>query len=285
MKYSYIDNNEQVAAFLDTLEKNKTQAISMDFEGEFNLHHYGEKLCLIQIFDGRDFYVIDPFRIDKQVIAKLFTSSVVKLFFSAGSDRKLVFRQYGVRMRSLLDLSDLVDILGIRHKGLDAILEELLSVQITKKKKYQRYDWTTRPLPEEVIQYSLSDVRYLFDLKQELLKRIRVNNLVESLAYRLAASDFDYDKKSIPGVKKKNRYIKLNQWEKNTFNIILNIRETFAEKLDKPPNSVISNEQLFQIAEDTLKIEKVNFNRSVPVSVRKTLINEISSAISSKSAD
>ena len=281
MKYSYISDKKQLAGFLGTLQRNKTQAVCMDFEGEFNLHCYGEKLCLIQVFDGQTSYVIDPFRIEKTELVKLFTSSVVKLFYSAGSDRKLVFRQYGARIKSLLDISDLVDVLGMRHSSLDALLEEMLSVKVEKKKSYQRFNWTIRPLPEEAIQYALSDVRYLFDLKDVLLKKTKEKDLVESLVYRLTRSDFDYEKKSMPGVKKKTRYLKLSPEEKKVFDNIFSIREDFAKKLDKPPNSVISNEQVFQIAEHMLEIDSIKFNQAVPVPYRKKLIHEISAALSS----
>jgi ribonuclease D len=281
MKYSYIDNNEKVTAFLDDLQKNKTQAVCMDFEGEFNQHCYGEKLCLIQVFDGHTFSVIDPFHIDNNELVRLFKHPVVKLFFSAGSDRKLAFNQYGVRIRSLLDMSDLLEVLGIQHKGLDAILHEILSVSVGKKTSYQRFNWTIRPLPEHAIQYALSDVRYLFDLERELLSRIAEQNLIEDLAHHLARADFDYEKKSIPSVKKKTRYRKLNQRGKKVFDTVFMIRDKSARKLDKPPNSVMSNEQVFRIAENTLEIENVRFDKVVPMPARKTLINEISAAISS----
>ena len=285
MRYSFITSEGQLAEFRGALKKSNTQAVCMDFEGEFNLHRYGEKLCLIQVFDGQAYYVIDPFQIEKKELAKLFESDVVKLFYSAGSDRKLVFSQYGVRIRSLLDLSDLVDVLGMRHRSLDAIIEETLSVRAEKKKNYQLFNWTIRPLPEDAIQYALSDVRYLFELKEALLKRIKEEDLIESLVYRLAKSDFDYEKKSIPGVKKKTRYRKLNQRAKNVFNIVFRIRDNFAKNLDRPPNSVISNEQVFRIAENTLDIKSVKFNNAVPIRLRKTIINEISVALSSKSTE
>ena len=37
-----------------------------NFEEESNLHVYGEHLCLIQIFDGNSYYVIDAVKIEKQ---------------------------------------------------------------------------------------------------------------------------------------------------------------------------------------------------------------------------
>ena len=207
MTYSYIDSNEMLIGFRKKLHKNNIKAIGMDFEGEFNLHCYGEKLCLIQVFDGSSFYVIDPFPIGRTELKKTLESNVIKLFYSGGSDRKLVSSQYGIRIKSMLDIADLVAAANLRHTGLGSIIEEVLSIKIVKKKKYQMHNWTLRPIAEDAIQYALSDVRYLFDLKDALLKKIKEQDLIEALAYRLATADFDYDKKSIPGVKKKTRYI------------------------------------------------------------------------------
>ena len=58
MDYIYLDSDEKIEKALVPLSQKKR--IAVDFEGEFNLHIYGEHLCLIQIFDGCDFYLIDP---------------------------------------------------------------------------------------------------------------------------------------------------------------------------------------------------------------------------------
>ena len=58
MKYVSLDSDEKILSFISSL--NPSSPIAVDLEGEFNLHIYGEHLCLIQIFDGKDFYIIDP---------------------------------------------------------------------------------------------------------------------------------------------------------------------------------------------------------------------------------
>ena len=285
MTYSYIDSDRLLIGFRQKLHKNNIKAICMDFEGEFNLHCYGEKLCLIQVFDGRAFYVIDPFHISKTELKKTLESNVIKLFYSAGSDRKLVFNQYGIRIKSLLDIADLAAVIDPRHGGLSSIIEEVLSVNVEKKKNYQKHNWTLRPVAEDAIQYALSDVRYLFELKDALLKKIQENDLVEALAYRLAKAEFDYEKKNEPGVKKKTRYSKFNQKEQSVFDIVFRIREKFAQNVNKPPNSVLDNEQVFQIAENRLDIADARFGKAVPIPVRKKMIQEISAALPAATAE
>ena len=58
MDYTIIDNGKDLLAKLD--QWNGLERIAVDFEGEFNLHIYGEHLCLIQVYDGKSYYIIDP---------------------------------------------------------------------------------------------------------------------------------------------------------------------------------------------------------------------------------
>ncbi len=276
MKYSYIDSDTHLRDLRGVFSKNNTKTVCMDFEGEFNLHCYGEKLCLIQVYDGQSFYVIDPFPICTSELKKTLESDVVKLFYSAGSDRKLVFRQYGIRIKALFDIADLVDVIGLEHKGLGDVIEEILSIRIEKKRKYQRYNWTRRPIAEDAIQYALSDVKYLFDLQEALLKIIKEADLPDLLVTRLAKTEFDYEKKTVPRVKKKSRYKRYTQERKAMFDMIFRVREKFAKEIDKPPNSVIPNEQLFHLAEKKSDIADICFGKPVPIEVRKRIVKEIS---------
>ena len=58
MHYSLLDSDIKIKDAVEhfiSLER-----IAVDFEGEFNLHIYGDQLCLIHIFEGKDFFIIDP---------------------------------------------------------------------------------------------------------------------------------------------------------------------------------------------------------------------------------
>ena len=113
MEFTYIKNDKGLVDFRQYLHRNEIDLISMDFEGEFNLHCYGEKLCLIQIFDGKKFYIIDPFTVSREELKKMLEDRVIKLFYDASSDRMLVYKQYGIKLASVFDLKILVDLLQL----------------------------------------------------------------------------------------------------------------------------------------------------------------------------
>ena len=76
MKYEYIDDDEKLHGFLERIKT--LGSIAVDFEGEFNLHIYGEHLCLIQIFDGSVYYIIDPRsrKLSRNALLEFFASDV-----------------------------------------------------------------------------------------------------------------------------------------------------------------------------------------------------------------
>ena len=273
--FTVIDNDEKLIKFRKHLQKNEIAVISMDFEGEFNLHHYGEKLCLIQVYDGRDFYIIDPFQVSTDELKRTLESRVIKLFYDAGSDRMLVYKQYGIKIKSILDLKIFVDVLQFEKKSLGAVLSELFNIEIQKKKNFQRYNWVRRPIDEDAIYYALSDVEHLFRLKDELIRLIQEKNKAEQLLYSFAGIDIDYDKKSIPGIKKNKAYISLNADRKNKFDRILNARENIARRIDRPPNFVFSNDQVFKIVQNRLRPGEIIFGKGISNSLKDDLKIEI----------
>lgn len=274
LKYQYIRTNTELIRFRNYLQSDKIETLAIDFEGEFSLHQYGETLCLIQVFDGKSFYIIDPFKIDAIEIRNLLEmKDIVKIFYDAQSDKALVFKQYDIDIMSIFDLIDLVHILEGNARGLDAMIEKYLGITVSQKKKFQKHNWTLRPISDEAIQYALQDVQYLFQLKEILLKQVTDKNLIEDYLNRLVKKDNRVKINPIPGVKRKREYKKLSQKQKIIFDIIFDIRDKYARKLNWPPNNVISNTLLHQIAKGIEPLEK-SIHPKVPRSSKERMIRD-----------
>ena len=129
-EYKYIDDVDKLVEFRKYLHENKITRIAMDFEGEHNLHSYGEKLCLMQIFDGEKYFLIDPLKIEDFEINKtLKNTKIVKYMYSAESDKSLIYKQYGIKLKNVLDLKTLVSVLNFENKGLDSIIYSLFGIE------------------------------------------------------------------------------------------------------------------------------------------------------------
>ena len=170
MKYVSLDSDEKILSFISSL--NPSSPIAVDLEGEFNLHIYGEHLCLIQIFDGKDFYIIDPRSkaVSEKAVVAFFTSDIQKVWFDVQSDNSLIFKVYGITINNVFDVRALAKALGFMG-NLISLEEEFLKLNkdSVDKKKLQQTNWLKRPLTDEQIEYALSDVEYLLELKRVLL--------------------------------------------------------------------------------------------------------------------
>lgn len=274
--YIEITNDQELRSFCRSLADRGISRLAVDFEGEFNLHVYGERLCLIQVYDGRDFYLVDPFGISKESLSEFFfLKDMVYLFYSADSDMSLVYKQYGIKMRGVYDIQLLVEVLNLPSRGLDGVLSSELGIIVEKKSRFQRHNWTLRPIQEEAKQYALNDVAYLFDLHKALMTKIKERNLVEALTFKLVASVKDFDKKSIPGIFKTQAYKKMNRARKAVYEKIVGIRESCAKELDIPAHLVIPKHDLPGLAENPGKIRNMRFHERIPRTIRERIVKEV----------
>jgi ribonuclease D len=276
--YTLISSTSELIDFHRYLKDNKTQKIAIDFEGESNLHAYGEKLCLIQIFDRSNFYIIDPFKLSTNALGNfLEDSSIVKLGYGSDSDSKLLYKQYGIKIKSVYDLQLQVDLLDFKHKGLDSILHELLGITITKKKEYQQYNWMLRPVKEDAIQYALNDVKHLFDLDKKLLSLVLGSDKTEELINKIVMKDIDYDKKSVPTIKKDAQYKMFTNNQRIQFDKLYTFRDEIAKELDLPPNKVIDKQIMFKAIRGNLDLNRLRFNSLVNEKIRNKILEYLGS--------
>ncbi|MCL2233230.1 MAG: HRDC domain-containing protein [Treponema sp.] len=249
MNFTLIETDSALLGFREKTYRDKINKIAVDFEGESNLHAYGEKLCLIQIFDGEQYYIIDPLKIsDREIKNFLEDKTTIKIMYGAESDATLVYSQYGVQVRNVFDLKIVVDTLNIEHKGLDAVLKYFFDVDIKDKKKYQRYNWLIRPIHKDALFYALNDVCHLLKLNERLMKEIRAKDKYDDLIYTLVTRNYNPAKNRTPGIFKKNEYKRLNNSQKELFKELYDIRESYAKEYNLPPFQVFDNNSLFDLA-------------------------------------
>lgn len=278
IKYTTIDTDEKLIAFRQDLYDRNITTIAVDFEAEYNLHEYGEKLCLIQVFDGNNYFIIDPFLISKdEIIKTLEYHKIVKLFYGSESDKSLVFKQYGIKIKSVYDQKVLVDVLGLEEKSLDKIILRTLGININTKRNYQLYNWTKRPLDEKAIQYALTDVQYLFRINTELVKLISFENKINDLAIRLIRLNDKDDKVPTPRIYRSHEYRVLSDKEKNRFKIIMNIREDIAYEYNIPPTLLLDKEHMVSISKDLSVTSTLKSNKKVSNEMLTKMITRINS--------
>ena len=274
-KYTFIEDVENLVIFRKYLFENDINKVAMDFEGEFNLHSYGEKLCLIQIFDGNNSFIIDPLKIDDiEIVKTLNNKKIIKYMYGAESDINLIYKQYGIKLRNVFDQKILVDVLNLENKDLGSIISNLLGINNRSKAKYQKYNWQKRPVKKEAIIYAINDVKYLFEINKILTKKIISENKINDLMDSIVKREFNFEKERFPAIFKKKEFKELTEINKQIFRKIYEIRENYAKFLDMPPHNIMENQILFDIVNKKNKIDKVKFNKKISRKIVSEISNE-----------
>ena len=121
--YITIKNKAELRSYLDDFEEKKQYILALDIEAESFLHAYGERLCLIQIFDGVNEIIIDPFKIDNATLKIFFENrNILKVMYGASSDLSLLKNTSNMDIKSILDLRPAADLLNYDSKDLHSVI-------------------------------------------------------------------------------------------------------------------------------------------------------------------
>lgn len=282
MNYKYIDSAEKLYRHLAGLRDTDIDTVAIDLEGESNLHQYGEKLCLIQMYDGTDAAIIDPFKTSMKPIKKFLEDrSIMKIMYDAAGDRAFLFKNYGIDLKTILDLQVAVSLLNFEKRDLSSVLTKTLNVDTGKsKKKFQRYNWTRRPLSSTAIEYAIEDVIYLFELKDKLLSEIIKSGLLEQFIMKnLQVQNKPHIYSSKPKLFQSRRYISLTEREKRVLERLFEIRDRYAKNINYPPNSVLLNDLLFELTTEKATIKDIKFADRIPRAIKNKIIEELKTVI------
>lgn len=145
--------------------------LAVDTESD-SLHHYPEKVCLIQISLGDADYLVDPLsEVSLDPLAeRLRDPAVLKVLHGADYDVRMLQRGFGMRFAGLYDTMIAARFAGETRFGLAALLERHFGVEMDKR--FQRADWSVRPLTPDMARYATLDTHYLAGLHELLDERL-----------------------------------------------------------------------------------------------------------------
>lgn len=281
MNYIYIEKKSELRSYLNKFKDKGRHVIALDIEAESNLHAYGEKLCLTQIFDGVNGIIIDPFKIDNKTLKLLFESTnILKVMYDAGSDLALLKNTSDIGIKSILDLRPAVELLNYDRKDLHSVIAFELDIKLQMKRKYQQYNWIKRPVSEDAIEYAINDVIYLLSLKDIILAKLYTKKLFEPFFLRnLQIQNRDYTRDPEDKYRKISGYNRLQDKEKTVFRRVFKIREKYAKLYDMPPHNVIHKADLLNIIIDAKYIDKIRFARRLSMKSIQAILHDLRTAI------
>jgi ribonuclease D len=238
-------NLRRVAAGLE-----RETAIGVDLEAD-SLFHYQEKVCLIQISTSLQDILVDPLSLDDlSPLTPIFADpNILKVFHGADYDIRSLYRDFGIEVNSLFDTQIAARFLGIMETGLAPLLKEKFGVLV--EKKYQKRDWSRRPLPDAMLAYAVQDARHLIPLKRILEKQLRVKGRLfcveEECELLSKVRPVSQDGNPLfPRFKGARR---LDPRGLAVLESILQLRDEMARRRDLPPFKILGNAAIMDIAE------------------------------------
>jgi ribonuclease D len=242
----WIADNEALACAIDEIGRGP---LAVDCEAD-SLHRYPEKVCLLQLsFGGRDL-LIDPLGdLDVRRLAGTFaTPGLRKILHGADYDLRVLHRDFRLEMSGLFDTMIAARLVGERSFGLAALLGKHFGVELDKR--FQRADWSERPLSEPMRRYATLDTHYLEELATLLERRLAE---LSRLAWaREEFSRLEGVRWTEPAAENAFRKVKggsgLDRRQLAVLRELCELRERRARRLDRPPFRVMRDEVLVRIA-------------------------------------
>src|SRR4051812_13781153 len=164
----------QSQAELDRLLQQLSQEplLAVDTEAA-SFHRFRDRVYLLQLSSRQETAIVDPLAVSNldSFGAVLADPAVEIVFHDADYDLRLLSQEYGFRATNLFDTRIAAQLLNEPGVGLAALLEKYLGVRLDKR--YQRADWSARPLSREMLEYAAADTLHLLALRDILQSQLR----------------------------------------------------------------------------------------------------------------
>jgi len=241
--FTLLDRPDEVAEGLAGLAAETVVALDLEADG---LHSYRAKVCLVQATAGGRTLILDPLAAPgalSGLVPVLEDPGRLKVFHGGDFDVRQLKALLGCRVRGLFDTMIVAQLLGRPRVGLAALLEEEFGVVLDKR--FQRADWSRRPLPPPMLAYAALDTAHLPALRDRLGAR-----LAELGRLAWAEEEFGLLEEVEPAAPRAPRSVdlkgagRLAPRQLAVLQELLEERERIAEARDRPPFKVLPGELL-----------------------------------------
>jgi ribonuclease D len=223
--------------------------LALDTEAA-SFHRYTDRVYLLQVSSRRETAVVDPLATRglaplAQVLAD---PDVETVFHDADYDLRLLNREYGIRATNVFDTRIAAQLLNEPGVGLAALLEKYLGVRLDKR--FQRADWSARPLSAPMLEYAASDTRHLPELRDILRAQLEAKGRLGWAMEEFALLDDirGTQPEGEPGYLRIKGARALKGRELAILRELFTWREQVAQRADRATFRVLNNEPMLALA-------------------------------------
>lgn len=247
--YTLVRTNGELAKVMAALRNEPV--LALDTEAS-SFHRYRERICLIQLSTREKTWLIDPITIDdmRPLGDALADPAIEWVIHDADYDLRMMKKMWGFRAVNVFDTMVSVELLNAPELGLAANLKEHFGVELNKK--FQKADWSKRPLTNDMLAYAAMDTAYLIALRDILKKQ-----LIEKDRMAWAQEEFEAlvhipfaPVEEEPGFLRIKGAKALKPKQLAVLRELHAWREGLAEKLDRAPFMVLGNDVMIELSKE-----------------------------------
>lgn len=229
----------------------KASVIGVDTESD-GFHRYQEKVSLIQISDLEADFIIDPMVVDDITpLGALFENEgQIKVLHGADYDIVSLRRDFGFQFNNLFDTMIAAQFLGLSGVGLADLIRRWFGHVIDKR--YQRHDWSARPLLPEHLDYARGDTHFLPALREVLTLRLQQVGRLEQVREEcvlLSRRTWQGRLRDPADFMRIKGARSLPLESQRALRALHRYREGMAAEVDRPPFKVLPDDVLLAIAD------------------------------------
>ncbi|MBA3260790.1 MAG: ribonuclease D [Gemmatimonadales bacterium] len=216
-----------------------------------SFHRYHDRVYLLQISSRGETAVVDPLAVGTltPLAEPLADPGIEVVFHDADYDLRLLDREYGFGATNLFDTRVAAQLLNEPGVGLAALLEKYFGLKLDKR--FQRADWSARPLSPPMLEYAATDTRHLPELRDILRNRLQERGRLEwaeeefALLSRVRGTHTDAAE---PGWLRMKGAKALRGRELAVLRELWEWREATARRADRATFRILNNEPMFAMA-------------------------------------
>jgi ribonuclease D len=229
--------------------------LALDTEAS-SFHRYKESVCLVQLSTRHRTYLVDPLVLrDLSPLRRLLAEPGMEVVIhDADYDLRILARDHGIRVENVFDTLIAAELLNEPEIGLAALLRKYQGLQVDKK--FQKADWSKRPLPKPMLDYAAGDTSHLIavrDILKEKLHEKQRWEWAEEEFELLTDAPFNLTTNEEPAFLRMKGAKTLKPHQLAILREVHAWRDGVAEKMDRAPFMVVGNEALLSLATDPPK--------------------------------
>ncbi len=280
LSYTYVDTNSKLNDLVSRLAGAKR--IALDTEAD-SLHHFYEKVCLIQLTLKKKNYIIDPLSgIDLTGFFKILSGKPL-ILHGADYDLRMLLGGFGFRPRGeVYDTMLAAQLLGYKQFGLSSLIERFFGIKTSKQPR--RADWSRRPVSPRLLEYACGDTFYLEELAKLLESKLRALGRCEwrrQSCERLVKTTARRKQRKDPNAWRIKGSRKLRPRELALLYHLWHWRQEQAKRTDRPPFKVMTNALMLELCVWSAVQKKIDLSKGpkLPRNCVKARLKSLQKAI------